>query len=361
MKIGMICPFYPPHHGGTEKYVYNLSRIFKVSNHVTVITTQDKPGMPDFEINGNLKIIRFNYHIKPLNNPISIHQFKYVISNHKNFDILHFNDIYAFPTFSSLFIKKTPKVLTFHTWLIKYDNLFKNALSGSFEKIAFDRIIKKMDSLIVLVDSQKEYLEKMGIDHKKIHVIPNGIRNDFFGRDKETARKYFNIEPDFVFGFFGRLVERKGIRMLLDVFSRSDLDLFIFGNGPMKSQVLEYCRKYPNIHLIEGPFSEEEVALIYSALDLYILPSLSGEGCPTGILEALSSGTLCLASDLPENVCTLKDKGLFFRRADTGDLEEKIKYARSVHIDKNELKNFAAEYDWKKISEKIMDVYNGIT
>lgn len=365
MKIGMICPYYPPHHGGTEKYVYNLSMIFKSSNDVTVITTLDKHGnytngTERIEIAGDPKILRFDYQVKPLNNPISIPQFKYIIYNNKNFDILHFNDIYAFPTFSSLFIKKTPKVLTFHTWLIKYDNLFKNILSGCFEKVAFNRIIDKMDRLIVLVESQKDYLKGIGIDEKKIHVIPNGIQSDFFGRDKEYARKYFNIGSDYVFGFFGRFFERKGIRMLLDVFSKLDLDLFMFGTGPMKPLIMEYCRKYPNIHLIEGPFSEEEVALIYCALDLYILPSLSGEGCPTGLLEALSSGTLCLASDLPENVCTLKDKGLYFRRGDPKDFEDKIKNSRYVHVDKNELKKYAQEYDWKNISKKIMGVYNEI-
>jgi len=120
----------------------------------------------------------------------------------------------------------------------------------------------------------------------------------------------------------------------LDAFKNLKDDLYIFGYGPLKPLIVEYSNKYPHIHLIEGPFSEEEVALIYSAMDLFILPSLSGEGCPTGLLEALSSGTLCLASDLPENICTLKDKGLYFRKGDSEDLQEKIKFAKSMSIDK---------------------------
>ena len=356
----MICPFYPPHHGGTEKYIFNLSRIFSESNDVSVITTREETDIPSSEMDRKLEVLRFEYQFKPLNNPISFSQIKYIISNSKNFDILHFNDIYAFSTYSSLFMKKKPKILTFHTWLIKYDSFFKNLLSCSFEKFAFVRIIDKMNGLIVLVDSQKEYLEKMGVNPEKIYVIPNGIQSDFFGRDKDEARKYFNIGTDFAYGFFGRLVERKGIRILLDVFSRSWFDLYIFGSGPLKQLILKYSSKYQNIHLIEGPFSEEEVALIYSAIDLYILPSLSGEGCPTGLLEALSSGTMCLASDLPENVCTLRDKGLYFRTGDIKDLEDKIKSSRYEKLDKNELRNYAREYDWKNISEKIMNVYNEI-
>lgn len=360
LKIGMICPFYPPHQGGTEKYVFNLSRIFSESNDVSVISTREKSDIPSTETDRKLEILRFSYYFEPLNNPISFSQIKYILSNYQNFDILHFNDIYAFSTYSSLFVKKKPKILTFHTWLIKYDSFFKNLLSGSFEKVAFGRIINKMDGLIVLVDSQKEYLEKTGADPEKIYVIPNGIQSDFFGRDKDKARKYFNIRHDFVYGYFGRLVERKGIRLLLDVFSKSVFDLYIFGIGPLKQLVLKYCSKYQNIHLIEGPFSEEEVALIYSAIDLYILPSLSGEGCPTGLLEALSSGTMCLASDLPENVCTLKDKGLYFRTGDIKDLEDKIKSSRYENLDKSEMRNYASEFDWKNISKKIMNVYNDL-
>lgn len=360
LKIGIICPFFPPHNGGTEKYVSNLSRIFSSSNDVSVITTREDRDIPSSEMKGRLEILRFISRFKPLNNPISVSQLKYIVSNYNKFDILHFNDVYAFSTYSSMFVKKKPKVLTFHTWLIKYDPPFKNLLSYAFEKIVFNRIIDKMDGLIVLVDSQKEYLEKIGVSPEKIYVIPNGIQSDFFGRDKSEARKYFNIGTDFVYGFFGRLVERKGIRNLLDVFSKVGFDLYIFGNGPLKPLIIKYSKKHQNIHFIEGPFSEEEVALIYSAIDLYILPSLSGEGCPTGLLEALASGTLCLVSDLPENVCTLKDKGLFFRRGDQKDLEKKIKNARFTHIDRNEMKNYALEYDWKNISRKIMNVYNKI-
>lgn len=358
LKIGMICPFYPPHYGGTEKYVYSLSRIFSESNEVTVITTQDTQNIPCMERDGKLKILRFKYNTKPLNNPISLSQIKYIIMNSKNFDVLHFNDIYAFSTYSSLFVKRIPRVLSFHTWFIRYENPFKGILSCSFEKLAVNKIINKMDSLIVLVDSQKDYLKKIGVNQKKIFVIPNGIQTDFFGRDKDYARDYFNIEADFAFGFFGRFVERKGIKILLNVFKKLNEDLYIFGDGSLKPLILKYSNKYPHIHLIEGPFSEEEVALIYSAMDLYIFPSLSGEGCPTGLLEALSSGTLCLASDLPENICTLKDKGLYFRRGNSKDLEEKIKKSKNIYINKSDLKNYAREYDWKNISKKIMEVYN---
>ena len=214
--------------------------------------------------------------------------------------------------------------------------------------------------MIVIVDSQKEYLKKIGVNKKKIFVVPNGIQTDFFGRDKNDARDYFNIRTDFAIGYFGRFVERKGLKMLLDTFKNLKDDFYIFGYGPLKPLILEYSIKYPHIHLIEGPFSEEEVALVYSAIDLYILPSLSGEGCPTGILEALSSGTLCLASDLPENICTLKDNGLFFRAGDSKDLEEKINVAKSMHINKYDLKNYVREYDWKNISKKVMMVYDEV-
>ena len=69
---------------------------------------------------------------------------------------------------------------------------------------------------------------------------------------------------------------------------------------------------------------------------------------------------MCLASDLPENVCTLKDKGVYFRTGDIKDLEDKIKSSRYENLDKKDLRNYAAEFDWKNISEKIMNVYTEI-
>jgi glycosyltransferase involved in cell wall biosynthesis len=324
------------------------------------MTTKDPQNAPSMEVDGKLKVLRFKHNIKLLNNPISLSQLKYVVKNSEDFDILHFNDIYAFSTYSALFVKKPKKVVSFHTWLIKYENRLKDSFTRTFEKFAFKRIISRMDALIVLVNTQKDYLKKMGIDQNKIFIVPNGVQTDFFGRDKDEAKNYFNIETDFAIGFFARFVERKGIHVLLDAFKNLKNDLYIFGYGPLKPLILEYSKKYPHIHLIEGPFSEEEVALIYSAMDLYLLPSLSGEGCPTGLLEALASGTLCLASDLPENICTLKDKGIYCRVGDSKDLQEKIRVAKSVAIDKADLKHYATEYDWRNISRKITDVYDEI-
>ena len=239
-------------------------------------------------------------------------------------------------------------------------NSLKGLFTLGFEKLVFNRIIDKMDALIVLVDSQKDYLKKVGVAQSKIFVVPNGIQTDFFGRDKTDAKKYFDIEADFVIGFFGRFFERKGIRVLLDAFKNLKDNLYVFGYGPLKPLVKRYSNQYPHIHLIEGPFSEQEVALIHSTMDLHILPALSGEGCPTVLLEALASGTLCIASDLPENVCTLKDKGLYFRKGDPKDLQEKIKIAKNISIDKKDLKNYVAEYDWRVISKKVMGVYETV-
>ena len=365
MKICLVCPWYPPHHGGTEKYVHNLAKEYCIANDVTVITSKEGKGKKISE-KENLKVLKFPYIAKPLNNPVSPDKIRHILKTQKDYDVMHFNDIYAVNTLTSFFIKKTPKVLTLHSWRIRYKNPVKNTIIKSFERLMFGRIINNMDAVIALVDSQKEYLvNKAGVDPDKIHVIPNGIpfnHDDIFDylKDKKAAKKHFRIKSNFAVGFFGRLFERKGIHLLLEAFSSFDEDLYIFGYGPLEDTVAQYAKKHKNIHFIKGPFKEKELALIHNAIDLHVLPSLSGEGCPTVLLESLSYGTLCLASDLDENMHTLKDKGLYFKKGNIKDLRKKIKTAKEMEHKPEMLREFAKRHHWKNIAEEIRNVYDKV-
>jgi glycosyltransferase involved in cell wall biosynthesis len=51
------------------------------------------------------------------------------------------------------------------------------------------------------------------------------------------------------------------------------------------------------VHFL-GPVTD--VSALLSELDIFVLPSLPpGEGCPVALLEAMSSGRACIASDVP--------------------------------------------------------------
>ena len=92
---------------------------------------------------------------------------------------------------------------------------------------------------------------------------------------------------------------------------------------------------------------------------LYVLPS-DVEGMPISLLEALSFGRRCLASDISENVQLCGDHAMYFRHGDTGDLADRLRLALKVDpsFDPEAQIRWVRElYDWDSVTEKTLALY----
>jgi glycosyltransferase involved in cell wall biosynthesis len=107
--------------------------------------------------------------------------------------------------------------------------------------------------------------------------------------------------------FVGRLSEEKGIRPLLEAWTNHDpgLPLVIVGDGPLRDLVAAAVRRLPRLIHWRGHVERHEVVNhLRDALGL-VVPSIWYEGMPMCILEALSTGTPVIVSNiggLPEIV-----------------------------------------------------------
>ena len=133
--------------------------------------------------------------------------------------------------------------------------------------------------------------------NKKIEVIPNGIdTTQFKPINKTTARHALNLPQDkklVLFGAFGGTDDpRKGFVYLRDALGLlSDVELVVFGAD--QPQDLEVNLPAHQIGRLQDIVS---MTLLYSACDVFVLPSLQ-DNLPNTILEALACGTPCVAFD----------------------------------------------------------------
>jgi glycosyltransferase involved in cell wall biosynthesis len=147
----------------------------------------------------------------------------------------------------------------------------------------------KVDFYIALSNFAKEKFKSsaLAIPEERMVVKPNFVPDFGIGhstRDNELL-------------FVGRLVEEKGIRVLLRATRLLPFKLTIIGDGPMRKLVTDAARINPNIHYL-GFQDKTNIARYMKKCKALIFPSIWYEGFPLAILEAFSTGTLVIASDL---------------------------------------------------------------
>jgi glycosyltransferase involved in cell wall biosynthesis len=124
--------------------------------------------------------------------------------------------------------------------------------------------------------------------------------------------------------FVGRLVEHKGLQVLLDAIRRLNayrsnllLRLTVVGDGECRSK-LERLAAGTGCTFVGF---QPNVVPYYEAADIFISPSLGPEGSSLVALEAMARSTACILSDLPVH-CEIAIDGKAARLFRSGDIED---------------------------------------
>ena len=112
--------------------------------------------------------------------------------------------------------------------------------------------------------------------------------------------------------------------------------------------------------ILTGRLTGEPLRELYSNAGLFVLPSYY-EGLPIVLLEALSYGLSCIASDIPANREVELSDDRYFPPGDCEALAKKLsdfihrpftESERTAQIEK-----IRAQYNWHTIAAKTLEVY----
>ncbi|MFB2644827.1 glycosyltransferase family 4 protein [Raphidiopsis sp. BLCC-F218] len=191
-----------------------------------------------------------------------------------------------------------PLVATFHT---PFAGKGAKLISGT-QLLAYQLyapFLDNYDRVIVFSQIQKELLVKMGVREAKIAVIPNGVDTVKYSPGTSKVKDEFNAERLFVYQ--GRLAPEKNVESLLRAWKQSTMSptskLLIVGDGPLRSSLEPFYDSEYGVIWLGFVASEERRIEILRGADLFILPSLV-EGLSLSLLEAMSCGLACLATDV---------------------------------------------------------------
>lgn len=139
---------------------------------------------------------------------------------------------------------------------------------------------------------------------KKAVVIPNFVDFNVFNKSHQK-------EDQIVYA--GRLHWSKGVEVLLSVFKEIVRDfpgyrLIICGTGDLESSLKQRVttESIPNVEFL-GSVEQDRLAQYMAKAKVFVLPSLTSEGHPRVLIEAMASGTACVATRVPGNTDVITD------------------------------------------------------
>ena len=241
-----------------------------------------------------LKIEHPNIFIYPSESVYSIKPLKELKNFIKknNIEILHCH-LPRQQLFGYLLKKTFPNIkVIFH----EHGNVFD---SDFFVPFLLNHIQGRANAFIAVSNAIKEGLiKKAKIDTRKIIVLYNFVDTKIYNRKKikwdiQKERKKLGIKRgDFVVGYAGRLVYRKGWKEYIEaakliVKDNPNFKFLIAGDGTDKEKMLELIQKYNLEKNIIYLGYKSEMVWFYSLLDCFVLPSY-WEGLPMVQLEAMA-------------------------------------------------------------------------
>jgi glycosyltransferase involved in cell wall biosynthesis len=235
-------------------------------------------------------------------------------------------------------------------------------LGGIMEKTI---LLALADRVIAVSDQTKDDLIRLGVDAKKINVVPNGV--DFTHIQKVGPAKE---RSDVV--FLGRLIKPKNINILIQAISVLKKDLprvrvSIIGSGPERKsleRLAKELRVQKNVRFHGFVEDFDEVLSLMKASKVFVIPSIQEGGASIVTQEANACGLPVIAVDHPLGI----DKRLikqgtngFFVRLAPDAIADKIKLLLQKKSLLKEMSaksmRFVKKWDWDNITKTLEKVY----
>jgi len=188
--------------------------------------------------------------------------------------------------------------------------------------------LKHMKEIIDLIDvfispshTLKDFFINQGVARDKIKYLKYGFNTKKIIYNKKVFTKNSKIN----FGFMGRIIPTKGIKVLVDTFKKlPNEQLSIYGSIGVQKRFLET----ENI-IFKGAYNNNNINEVLNDIDVLIVPSIWYENAPLVIQEAFLAGIGVITSDIGGMAELVKDKvnGFTFK---VGSSEELINIIKKI-------------------------------
>ena len=366
MKIAFIGGRDIKTMGGIENYVYNLATHLVKLGHEPIVYCESNRNAIE-EVNGFKVIYHKSFGGRFLCKILlSLKSTIDTLTKEENVELFHYN---AWPPSLWSWI---PRMVGRKALLEGHGFEWKRTKYSPFQQKIMHLMewltAKMHKNILVVSDEQREYFASHY--SRSCVTIPTAVNMpDSNDVDSDILSRY-KVEQGRYFLYLGRLVQDKNPDYLIKAFQKAnttDYKLVIAGSNDQQPEYVEYLHKLAqsdsNIIFTGAVYGADKNTLLrHSAA--FCIPSTI-EGLAITLLEAMSYGLVCIASDIPSNREGLSDNGIWVTAEDVDSLAEKIEYVISntdalSHIKELNRRRVEQNFTWDIIAKRYVEYITNV-
>jgi glycosyltransferase involved in cell wall biosynthesis len=230
---------------------------------------------------------------------------------------------------------------------------WRNVVNMLVERIG----LRRASALVAVSESLGRYIRGQGFPDPRVTVVPNGVpaRAEVSRPTPKTA---------WTIGAMALFRPRKGLEVLLEAVARlRDRGLNVrlravgnFETPAYENHIRQLCKQLALDAAVDWTGFAQDVDRELAAMDLFVLPSLFGEGLPMVVLEAMSAGLPVVATrveGVPEAIRDGRD-GLLVAPGDATELADAIGRVVNGGVDATALGQNARQRHAERFSDMRM-------
>ena len=370
----------PSPKGASTHILHNIRGLVNSQYEVHLLTPNDGVLPVEDSVEG-ARVTRIPQDLSQNFLERAVHFGKAVLAHltlHPDYDVVHYRNIW-----DGLAVAQSKKRFGYKTLFevnglpsieLKYH--YPGIDSGLLSKIKEQEIatLHLSDAIICPSNVTRDYLTSLGLDRKRVTVIPNGVSPSDFSPSPLPSRE--GRVP--VLLYIGTLADWQGldivIRALPRILEQQTVQLQVVGRGRSRQRKLlvKQIRKLGvegNV-IIQPAVPHHEVATLIAGADICLAPlglndrNVTQGACPIKVLEYMASSRPLIASNIPIVRELVREDldALLFSPNDPEDLARQVlvllnDYELSKRLADSATERARNQFTWHREKKKLVKVY----
>jgi rhamnosyl/mannosyltransferase len=373
VRIAQVTPWFSPHLGGVESHVRSLSRELAARGHeVTVVTSWHDRSLPSEEALDGFRVVRVKPRLLVMQTPI-VPKMRATLRG-ITADIVH---AHSPPPLASQYAgtvameRGLPYVVTYHCD-VDVPSALQTFVESIYRRSLGATTLRNADQ--VVVTTQTYGATSRAVWRYNPAVIPNAVDHRRFRPDIDAGwvRERLKILASVpIVLLVGRIVPHKGIEHFIEAaHDVPEAQFLIAGEGPLLGAMKRLAATMGVADRVRflGRVSEENLPRVYSACDVFVLPSVSRlEAFGIVALEAMATAKPVIIADIPgvREVIENGREGLLADPVNPRDLAAKIRRLLADPEGRRAMgqrgrEKVLASFDIEKVTDQIEILYETI-